>query len=84
MLAAGYARDTTALQSFGYKELIAYIDGTCTYPEAVSQLKQNTRRFAKRQLTWFRKDTRIAWLERTSTPDVVTALLEKIEKDFSE
>ncbi len=80
LLKAGYARDTTALQSFGYKELIAYIDGNCTYPEAVSQLKQNTRRFAKRQLTWFRKDNRIAWLERTSTPDVVTALLEKIGK----
>ena len=78
LLAEGYARDTVALQSFGYRELIAYLDGGCTYMEAVSQLKQNTRRFAKRQLTWFRKDKRIAWLDRESTPDIVTYLLEKI------
>ena len=78
LLAAGYARDTVALRSFGYKELIAYLDGKCTYLEAVEQLKQNTRRFAKRQLTWFRKDTRIEWIDRSTTPDVVADLLEKI------
>ena len=78
LLAAGYSRDTIALQSFGYKELIAYLDGECTYMEAISQLKQNTRRFAKRQLTWFRKDTRIEWIDRESTPDTVPYLLEKI------
>ena len=78
LLAAGYARDTVALRSFGYKELIAYLDGKSTYLEAVEQLKQNTRRFAKRQLTWFRKDTRIEWIDRSTTPDVVTFLLEKI------
>ena len=78
LLAAGYSRDTIALQSFGYKELIAYLDGECTYMEAISQLKQNTRRFAKRQLTWFRKDTRIEWIDRESTPDIVPYLIEKI------
>jgi tRNA dimethylallyltransferase len=46
--------------------------------EAITQLKQNTRRFAKRQLTWFRKDTRIEWIDRESTPDIVSHLLEKI------
>ena len=79
LLAAGYAPDSVALQSFGYRELIAYLDGDCTYMEAISQLKQNTRRFAKRQLTWFRKDTRIEWLDRSSTPDIVASLLENIE-----
>jgi tRNA dimethylallyltransferase len=78
LLAEGYSRDTVALQSFGYRELIAYLDGKCTYIEAISQLKQNTRRFAKRQLTWFRKDTRIEWIDRESTPDIVSHLLEKI------
>ena len=78
LLAEGYSRDTVALQSFGYRELIAYLDGKCTYMEAISQLKQNTRRFAKRQLTWFRKDTRIEWIDRESTPDIVPHLLEKI------
>ena len=80
LLAAGYARDSIALRSFGYKELIAYLDGKCTYLEAVAQLKQNTRRFAKRQLTWFRKDTRIEWIDRNAIPDIVTHLLEKIEE----
>ena len=75
LLAAGYARDSVALQSFGYRELIAYLDGNCTYLEAISQLKQNTRRFAKRQLTWFRKDTRIEWLDRESISDMVGVIL---------
>ena len=78
LLAAGYPRGTFAFQSFGYKELIAYIDGKCTYLEAIEQLKQNTRRFAKRQLTWFRKDKRIEWVDRESTPDVVGYILRKI------
>ncbi len=78
LLAAGYTRDSAALRSFGYRELIAYLDGKCTYLEAVAQLKQNTRRFAKRQLTWFRKDTRIEWIDRNAIPDVVAHLLEKI------
>ena len=79
LLAAGYSRDTFALQSFGYKELIAYLDGKCTYVEAIEQLKQNTRRFAKRQLTWFRNDKRIEWVDRDVTPDVVGYILRKIE-----
>ena len=83
LLATGYARDTIALQSFGYKELITYLDGECTYTEAISQLKQNTRRFAKRQLTWFRKDTRIEWIDHETTPDVVADLLAKIENNLN-
>jgi len=78
LLAAGYARDAFALRSFGYKELIAYLDEECTYLEAVQRLKRNTRRFAKRQLTWFRKDTRLEWVDRNSKPDIVAYLLEKI------
>ena len=78
LLAVGYARDTVALQSFGYRELIDYLDGNCTYIEAISQLKRNTRRFAKRQLTWFRKDTRLEWIDRESTPNVVSHILKKV------
>ena len=80
LLAAGYPRDNFALQSFGYKELIAYLDGKCTYVEAVEQLKQNTRRFAKRQMTWFRKDTRIEWIDREEVSDVVDYILGKIDE----
>ncbi|MCL5780954.1 MAG: tRNA (adenosine(37)-N6)-dimethylallyltransferase MiaA [Firmicutes bacterium] len=52
----------TALQGLGYKEIIAYIKGECTLEDAVEILKRNTRRFAKRQLTWFKADKRIHWL----------------------
>ena len=79
LLATGYPRDNFILQSFGYKELIEYLDGKCTYVEAVEQLKQNTRRFAKRQMTWFRKDTRIEWIDREEVSDVVGYILSKID-----
>lgn len=50
------------LQSVGYTELFDYLDGKCTLPEAVDKIKQHTRNYAKRQLTWFKKDTEMNWL----------------------
>jgi tRNA dimethylallyltransferase len=47
-------KNTTAAQAIGYKEIISYLDGECTLGEAVDFLKMSTRRYAKRQLTWFR------------------------------
>ena len=52
----------TALQAIGYKELIPYLDGDAPLEECVNHLKQSTRRYAKRQLSWFRRDARIVWL----------------------
>ena len=63
LLDQGYPRNCVAMKSFGYKELIEYLDGKRTLDEAIALLKQNTRRFAKRQLTWFRNDPRIEWLD---------------------
>ena len=63
LLDQGYPRDCVAMQSFGYKELIDHLDGKRTLDEAIALLKQNTRRFAKRQLTWFRNDPRIEWID---------------------
>lgn len=56
-------RSYNALRTVGYTELFDYLDGKVTLPEAVEAIKQNTRRFAKRQLTWFRKNDRIAWFD---------------------
>lgn len=58
--------DTTAAQAIGYKELIAYLDGKCTLDEAVETLKLSTRRYAKRQLTWFRhnEDAKRLYVDR--------------------
>ena len=53
---------STAAQAIGYKELRGYLDGTCTLDEAAENLKKETRRYAKRQLTWFRRDKRVHWI----------------------
>ena len=52
-----------ALQTVGYRELFAYFEGNTTKEEAIEEIKKNTRRFAKRQLTWFRKDGDILWFD---------------------
>lgn len=54
-------RHINALQTVGYKELFSFFNGECTLPQAVEQIKRNTRHYAKRQLTWFKKDPTIAW-----------------------
>ncbi|WP_340198459.1 tRNA (adenosine(37)-N6)-dimethylallyltransferase MiaA [Ascidiimonas sp. W6] len=56
-------KDLNALQTVGYKELFNYIDGIYPLEFAVSEIKKNTRRYAKRQLTWLRKDSSIVWIE---------------------
>ena len=52
-----------ALKAIGYKELIAYFEGKHNLTEAIRLIKRNTRRFAKRQMTWFRRDQRIVWFD---------------------
>ena len=63
LLNAGYSKDLNALNTVGYKEIIAYLEGEYDLNRAVELIKRNTRRFAKRQLTWFRKDERIHWFK---------------------
>jgi tRNA dimethylallyltransferase len=63
-----YDRDLPSVNTFGYKELFSYLDGEYDLDEAVRLIKRNTRRFAKRQLTWFRKDTRIIWIDLSAYP----------------
>jgi len=58
-----YNRDLQAINCLGYKELLAFLDGKYDLDEAIRLIKQNTRRFAKRQLTWFKKDKRISWID---------------------
>lgn len=56
-------RDRNALQTVGYSELFAYLDGQCSLEQAVESIKKNTRQYAKRQLTWFRKDPAFQWID---------------------
>ncbi len=59
-------QDNNALQTVGYKELFAHLNGNCTLTDAVEAIKQNTRRYAKRQLTWFRRNADIQWFDYQS------------------
>ncbi|MCX2479138.1 tRNA (adenosine(37)-N6)-dimethylallyltransferase MiaA [Pedobacter sp. MC2016-15] len=70
-------KDLNALKTVGYAELFDYLDGKLSYTEAVDKIKQNTRRFAKRQLTWFRRDTEIRWFEPQSPATEVLRYLEQ-------
>ncbi len=63
LLAAGYSPGLASMQGLGYKEIIHYLKGETTLDRAVDMIKKHTRRFAKRQLTWFRRDGRIKWLD---------------------
>lgn len=58
-----YSWDLPSMNGIGYKEFREYFEGACTLQEAVDQLKRNTRRLAKKQLTWFRRDKRIQWVD---------------------
>lgn len=62
LYSAGIQRDTTAMQAIGYKELLDFIDGRMSLTEAVDKIKQESRRYAKRQLTWFRRNDEIKWV----------------------
>lgn len=63
LLAAGYGRDLKAMRAIGYKESASFLAGECSLEEAARLIKRDTRRYAKRQLTWFNADRDILWLE---------------------
>ena len=63
LLDKGYNKSFISMQGLGYKEIIGYLEGQYTLEEAIYILKRDTRRFAKRQLTWFRRDNRIHWFQ---------------------
>lgn len=62
LMDAGFREGVTAPQAIGYKEIVAALEGRCTMEDAVAAIKQATRRYAKRQRTWFRRDARIRWI----------------------
>lgn len=59
----GITKDSTAMQAIGYKEIVEHLEGITTLEEAVDKIKQGSRRYAKRQLTWFRRNDKIHWVK---------------------
>ncbi len=64
LAAAGCTREMVSMQGLGYKEILDYLDGKCSLEEAVYILKRDTRHFAKRQLTWFRRERDVIWINK--------------------
>ncbi len=60
----GYHKEMVSMQGLGYKEILDYLDGGCSLDEAVFRIKQGTRHFAKRQLTWFRREKNVIWIDK--------------------
>ena len=81
---AALNRSGGAFQAIGHKELAGYINGECTLDEAAKRLKMQTRRYAKRQLTWFNKNERIHWLYPDENADIFAAAAALINKFLSE
>ena len=59
---SGIDRDVTSMQAIGYKEVLDYLDGLCTLEQLKENIKNNTRHFSKRQITWFKREKDIEWL----------------------
>ena len=88
MIAAGLVQEAeslvpfkhlNALQTVGYRELFDYFDEKISLPDAVNMIKQNTRHYAKRQLTWFKKDGEIDWLDLQKDSDPVSRIIKKAQ-----
>lgn len=71
-------RDLNSLNTVGYKELFAYFDGSCTLEEAVDLIKRNSRKYARKQLTWFRRDTEIQWFEPDQLGEIIAYINNKM------
>lgn len=83
LLDAGFREGVTAPQAIGYKEIVEALEGRCTLDEAIAAIKQATRRYGKRQRTWFRRDERIRWIDADAgnaraVADTILAQLETL------
>lgn len=70
----GYTGDLKSMQSIGYRHLVDFIHGDISWDEAIRTLKRDTRRYAKRQLTWFKADPEIQWYEPDRTDEIQTGI----------
>jgi len=74
-------RKLNSLNTVGYKELFSYLDGDCTLAEAVDLIQRNTRKYARKQLTWFRRDTEINWFEPDQISEIISFIDQKLKRN---
>ncbi len=82
--AMGCTKDMVSMQGIGYKEILSYLNGTCSLEEAVEQLKQNTRHFAKRQITWFKREREVRNLYLPDYDNSQDKVLQRILLDIND
>ncbi len=80
----GCTRDMVSMQGLGYKEILDYLDGRVSLEEAVRILKRDTRHFAKRQLTWFRRERDVIWMDKQRFSHDTETILQEMMKHLSE
>ena len=86
LMEKGYDRSLVSMQGLGYKEIIPYLSGEYTLDEAIYVLKRDTRHFAKRQLTWFRRERDVQWLDKSrmsSENEILNEILSRIHREWS-
>ena len=72
----GYTRDMVSMQGLGYKEMLDYLDGRISLEEAVEIIKRDTRHFAKRQITWFKREKDVCWIDKSQLDNREDLVLE--------
>ncbi len=80
----GYTRNMVSMQGLGYKELLDYLDGAISYEEAIRILKRDTRHFAKRQITWFKRERDVIWVNKPDFAYDDNAILTKMMQDLTD
>lgn len=80
----GYQRELNSMQGLGYKEILSSLAGECTLDEAIYLIKRDTRRFAKRQLTWFRRERDVIWVEKNDFDNDHQKILNFLISDIAE
>lgn len=78
----GLSRNNVSMQGLGYKEMLDYLDGKCTLEEAVRVLKRDTRHFAKRQITWFKREQDAIWIDRKKYERDPRKIADWIKRDY--
>lgn len=87
LLQSGIRPEAQSMQAIGYKEIVAALQGEISMAEAIEAIGRNTRRYAKRQMTWLRRDGRVQWVDVTACADVASmhaAIIEKIKTHMGE
>ncbi|MCR5302772.1 MAG: tRNA (adenosine(37)-N6)-dimethylallyltransferase MiaA [Lachnospiraceae bacterium] len=76
----GLTRDNVSMHGIGYKEIIDHLDGICSLDEAIYTIKRESRHFAKRQLTWFKREKDVIWLDKSKDTDIMGKIMQSLSK----